>query len=415
MSFVTELVCDKCGATYPHDQPVLLCTRCSGLLDAGYNYPAIKQAINLDTLWRRKPSVWRWREFLPVADEAFQVDIGAGGSPLIRCPRLAEWVGVANLLVKYEGMQPTGSLKDRSFAVAVGKAAELGVRGAITYSSGNAGASLAAHAGSIGMNGLLLVNAWADPAKLDMLRAFGLPVILLHWSQFSAVEELMLHAIQDLKLFAFVNFQNPWRHEGSKTCAYEIWWDLEQRIPDHEIHPIGTGGGIFGAWKGYRELVEVGLSERIPQLHGTQPAACQSLVSAFRQGRHAATAEGDPHATIAEAIANDIPLDAGRRPLRAMYETGGSAVPVTDAEMLDGIRRLGQAGIYAEPAGATTIWAAKHLAEAGTIRPHETVVCVVTASGLKQPVMSESVDYAPFQEIGAIPEALDRIVALYRI
>ena len=415
MSYVTELVCDKCGATYPHDRPVLLCTRCSGLLDARYNYPAIKQALNVDMLRRRKSSVWRWREFLPVEDELFQVDIGAGGSPLINCPSLAEWVGVTGLFVKYEGMQPTGSLKDRSFAVAVGKAAELGVRGAITYSSGNAGASLAAHASHIGMNGLILVNAWADQAKLDMLRAYGLPVILLNWSQFGAVEALMLHAIQDLKLFAFVNFQNPWRHEGSKTCAYEIWWDLEQSIPDHEIHPIGTGGGIFGAWKGYRELVEVGLSERIPRLHGTQPAACQSLVTAFKHGWDAAKAEGDPRATIAEAIANDLPLDAGRRPLHAMYETGGSAVAVPDAEMLDGIRRLGHAGIYAEPAGATTIWAAKQLAETGTIRPHETVVCVVTASGLKQPVMSEKAGDVPFQEIEATPDALDRIVALHRI
>jgi threonine synthase len=165
MPFATELVCDSCGVTFSTDQPILLCGRCGGLLDAHYDYAAIKSALRLDDILRRRPTVWRWREFLPVREEHHQVDIGAGGSPLIPCPHLAEWVGAARLYVKYDGMQPTASLKDRSFAVAVSKAAELGVRDVITYSSGNAAASLAAHVGRAGMKGLILVNAWTEDVK----------------------------------------------------------------------------------------------------------------------------------------------------------------------------------------------------------------------------------------------------------
>ena len=196
MTFCTELVCDSCGAAFSTDQPILLCRQCGGLLDAHYDYAAIKSALRLDDILQRRPTVWRWREFLPVRDARHHVDIGAGGSPLIPCPRLAEWVGAAWLHVKYDGMQPTASLKDRSFAVAVSKATELSVRDVITYSSGNAAASLAAHTSRAGMRGLILVNAWAEDVKLLFLSSFSLPVVRLNWSSFQEVEALMAH---DLK------------------------------------------------------------------------------------------------------------------------------------------------------------------------------------------------------------------------
>src|SRR5215831_3252725 len=141
MTHVIALRCDRCSARWPPDQPILLCPECDGLLDAEYDREAIGRHIPrdaaLELFQARRPGVWRWREFLPVSDERFFVDIGAGASPLIECPQLSDWIG-ARVFVKYEGQQPTGSLKDRSFAIAVAKAAESGVRGCITYSSGNA-------------------------------------------------------------------------------------------------------------------------------------------------------------------------------------------------------------------------------------------------------------------------------------
>jgi len=381
------------------------------VLDAEYDREAMARDVSLERICARQPGVWRWRELLPVADERRFVDIGAGASPLIECRQLSTWIG-ARVFVKYEGQQPTGSLKDRSFAVAVAKAAESGVRGCITYSSGNAAASLAAHANHIGLRGLILVNAWADRAKLAALHAFGMPMVLLDWSDFRQVEDLMVYAVRELGLFSFVNFHNPWRHEGYKTYAYENWLDLGRRAPDHQIHPIGTGGGIFGSWKGYRDLLALGWTAAAPRHHGTQPAACASLVTAYRNGAEEAHSEGDPSATIAEAIANNVPLDGGRRPLRVMRESGGQALAVTDDEMRDGIRRLGQEGIFAEPAGASTVWAAKRLAESGAILPQETVVLLVTASGLKQ---AEALPVPVLPRINASASDLKRIVNQWMI
>jgi threonine synthase len=381
------------------------------VLDAEYDRDAMVRDVSLERICARRPGVWRWRELLPVADERRFVDIGAGASPLIECPQLSTWIG-ARVFVKYEGQQPTGSLKDRSFAVAVAKAAEFGVRGYITYSSGNAAASLAAHANHIGLRGLILVNAWADRAKLAALHAFGIPVVLLDWSDFRQVEDLMFYAVRQLGLFGFVNFQNPWRHEGYKTYAYENWLDLGHRAPDHQIHPIGTGGGIFGSWKGYQDLLALGWTAAAPHHHGTQPAACASVVTAYRNGADEAHSEGDPSATIAEAIANNVPLDGGRRPLRVMRESGGQAVAVTDDEMRDGIRRLGQEGIFAEPAGASTVWAAKRLAESGAILSHETVVPLVTASGFKQ---TEALPLPELPRMNANTSDLERIVKQWMI
>jgi threonine synthase len=411
MTHVIDLRCDRCSTRWPHDKPILLCPDCNGVLDAEYTRDTMARDVSLERILARRPGVWRWREFLPVAAEGSFVDIGAGASPLIECPRLSWWIK-ARVFVKYEGQQPTGSLKDRSFAVAVSKARELGVRGCITYSSGNAAASLAAHANHIGMRGLILVNAWADPAKLAALQAFGMPVVLLDWTDFRQVEDMMTHAVSQLGLFGFVNFHNPWRHEGYKTYAYENWLDLDRRSPDHHIHPIGTGGAIFGSWKGYQDLLALGWIHAAPRHHGTQPAACASVVTAYRNGADEAHSEGDPSLTIAEAIANNVPLDGGRRPLRVMRESGGQAVAVTDEEMRDGIHRLAQEGIFAEPAGASTVWAAKRLAEGGAIRPFETVVLFVTATGLKQP---EALPLPQLPRIHATRDGLEKIVEQWTI
>jgi threonine synthase len=380
------------------------------VLDPAYDLDALRASVSLESILSRRPGVWRWREFLPVADESCRINIGAGASPLVECPKLSRWIG-ARVYVKYEGQQPTGSLKDRSFAVAVSKAVELGIRGAISYSSGNAAAALGAHASRVGMRGLVLVNAWAEPVKLAAIQALGMQIVLLDWSDFREVETLMIEAARRFNLFSFVNFQNPWRHDGYKTYAFENWVDLNFRTPDHQIHPIGTGGGIFGAWKGYRELAGIGWTQSIPRLHGVQPSACSSVVTAAEHGRAEAVAEGDPGATIAEAIANNVPLDAGRRPLRAMRETGGAAVRITDEEMRDGIRRLGEEGFFAEPAGASTVWAAKRLAERGVIQKGETVVLIVTAIGLKQPAAALP---ATFQRIRASIDELATVLDQWR-
>ncbi len=383
--FLLGLVCDDCGRVFTPGPALLTCPSCGGLLDAGYDLEAIRKSLDLNVLLRRKADVWRWKEFLPLADEADMVRIGSGGSPLIACRQLADWVGVRELWVKYEGMQPTASLKDRSFAVAVSTAKLLGVRQAITYSSGNAAISLAAHASHAGMAGLILVNAWADAAKLGVLNQFAWPIVKIDWTDFAEVESLLSRAVEELGLYSFVNFQNPWRHEAYQTYAFENWLDLGHRTPDHEIHPIGTGGGIFGSWKGWKALRSIGLVSRLPRMHGTQPAVAAAVATAFDAGRSAATPEGNPRDTIAEAIANNIPLGQGRRPLKVAYDSGGTIQAIPEPAIMPALYKLAEEGICAEPAGSTTVAAAKQMAERGIISSQDTVVCTVTASGYKQP------------------------------
>lgn len=406
------LQCDECGKTFMPDLQILTCPNCRGLLDSKYDLGEIAKTINLGKILERKADVWRWKEFLPIADITEVVKIGSGGSPLIACRKLAEWIGVKELWVKYEGMQPTASLKDRSFAVAVSTAKMLGVQRAITYSSGNAAVSLAAHASATDMTGFILVNAWADLAKLGVLNQFNWPVIKLNWTKFSEVEDMLNLAVTELGLYSFVNFLNPWRHEAYQTYAFENWLDIGRHTPDHEIHPIGTGGGIYGSWKGWNALQQIGFINKLPKMHGTQPALACAVVEAYEKGEKEAKPSGKPKETMAEAIANDIPIGKGKRPLKVVYESGGSLQAVSESSMLEAIYKLGSEGICAEPSGATSVAAGKQMVEKGIISRHETVVCTVTASGYKQPY---AVAAKPMPEIGPTITELKNLLSQYSL
>ena len=385
MSSILGLVCDDCQAEYSDRQAINACPRCGGLLEAMYDSDQLARQTDRQTIRQREHSVWRWKEFLPLRDDGYMLTLGEGGTPLHRCDRLAALVGVHALYVKNDTIGPTGSLKDRSFAVAVSKALELGVQRAITYTSGNAGGSFAAYCARAGLQALILVNEWTTEEKLAMMQVYGHPVIKLRWKSFAEVTSLLARINSDLQMYQFTNFFNPFRHEGMKTYAYEVSEALGWRAPDRMVHPIGTGGGIHGAWKGFKELSQLGWIERLPKMTGVQPEATPAIVRAFQEGKENAEPCGDVKATIAQSIAADAPLAGGRRALRAMRESGGTAEAVSDAEIREAIALLGREGIFAEPAGASSVAAAKKLAHRGKIGPEETVVCVVTGSGLKQP------------------------------
>ena len=383
--FATHLRCDDCTREFPLDQPLNTCPECGGLLDVQYDLQAIRRTFDPDAVLRRPPTVWRWKEFLPIADEGHIVTLGEGCTPLHRCPGLAETLGVRECWVKDETQSPTGSLKDRTFTVAVSKAVEQGIRRVVTFTSGNAGASLAAYAAKAGLQALILVNEWATAEKLAMLQIYGHPVVKLRWNSFAEVTGMMETAIRDLGMYQFVNFLNPFRHEGGKTYAYEISLDLGWQVPDRLIQPIGTGGGIYGAWKGYKELKAIGLVDRLPKMTGVQPEAAAPVCVAFQKGERVAGRHGDPRQTIAQSIAGDSVIQGGRRVLDALYDSGGYGETVSDQEIREGIVLLGHEGIFSEPAGGAVVAAAGKLVRKGIIDPDERIVLVVTGSGLKQP------------------------------
>jgi len=384
MTSAIEYVCDRCDARVRLGQPENLCRVCGGLLEIRYDLGQVPPDLRARAAATRAARMWRWRDLLPVGPAAEPVSLGEGDTPLLAAPGLGERLGLRRLWLKNDTLMPTGSFKDRGFSLAVTVATELGLRRAFTYSSGNAGASLAAYAARAGIDATVLVEYLASPVKVAAIRGYGARVVSLRFGS-SAEIFSALEAIEGKAPYSFVNFINPVRHEAMKTYAYEICEALDWRAPDVMLHPVGTGGGLYGAWKGFRELRELGWIDRLPRMIGVQPAACAPIVAAVERGDTIARPAGDPAATIAQSIAADAPIQQGERVLRAIRESGGTAVAVSDSQLTEAMRLLGREGILAEPSAAAPLAGLIECLRTAAVSPASEAVCVITGSGLKQP------------------------------
>ncbi|WP_353113955.1 pyridoxal-phosphate dependent enzyme [Microbacterium sp.] len=398
-------VCDDCAAEYPLHRPITLCPDCGGLLEVRYDLGLI--APGLPGRAREGRGMWRWRELLPLPLDVAPVSLGEGDTPLLEL----SMPGGASLLVKNDGLMPTGSFKDRGFALAVSFAAALGVDSGFTYSSGNAAGSFGAYCARAGIAATVFVEDLASELKIAAAAMAGADVRLLRFDS-SAEIFASLDALAREGRYSFVNFLNPVRHEAMKVYAYELCEALGWRAPDVVIHPVGTGGGLWGCWKGFLELRALGLIDRLPRMVGVQPAACAPIVEAMAAGRAACITVGDPAATIAQSIATDTMPYGGRRVLRALRDSGGRAYAVPEQGIEDAMRALGRAGISAEPSGAVAYAAAAAGLREGWIAPDETAVAVVTGTGLKQPAALISAAPAPggrleAADVGAWRRVLD--------
>lgn len=377
--------CDECGREFDIRLPLNTCPECGGLLEVRYDLERMKHDLTREMFQGRVSSMWRWREFYPLQHHENIVTLGEGGTPLIRSIHAARQLGLNRLYFKNDTLMPTGSFKDRGFSLAVSYAMEAGLTKGITYSSGNAGASFAAYASRAGMKALILVEYLANPVKKSMIGLYGANVATLYFDGMDQITEMLAQGEKRLGLYQFVNFLNPVRHEAMKSYAYEIAQELEWKAPDFMVHPVGTGGGIWGAYKGFCELSQLGWTEKIPKMVAVQPEATGPIVVAFNKGLHSARRHGDSTRTIAQSIAGDAPIQGGKRVLRAVYESGGFAQAVADDEILQAMRLLGQDGISAEPASAATLAAVARGVKEGRIGKDDSVVCVITGNGLKQP------------------------------
>jgi len=384
MTSAIEYVCDRCHARFGLGQPENLCRECGGLLEIRYDLSAVPPDLRAQAAAARAARMWRWRDLLPVGPAAEPVSLGEGDTPLLAASGLSQRLGLRRLWLKNDTLMPTGSFKDRGFSLAVTVAAELGLRRAFTYSSGNAGASLAAYAARAGIDATVLVEYLASPVKVAAIRGYGARVVSLRFGS-SAEIFSALEAIAGTAPYSFVNFINPVRHEAMKTYAYEICEALDWRVPDVMLHPVGTGGGLYGAWKGFRELRELGWTDRVPRMIGVQPASCAPIVAAVERGDALARPAGDPAATIAQSIAADAPIQQGERVLRAIRESGGTAVAVSDSQLTDAMRLLGREGILAEPSAAAPLAGLIECLRTAAVSAGSEAVCVITGSGLKQP------------------------------
>ncbi len=413
MNSAVCFVCDDCGAEIDLRQPVNLCPHCGGMLEVRYDPEKMKQSADVMRHYQRG-SIWRYRDFFPAVSDGHIVTLGEGGTPLVKSRWLGPSLGIENLYFKNDTLMPTGSFKDRGFSLAVSYASEIGVKRGLTYSSGNAGASFSAYSARAGFPGLVLVEYLASDTKKAMILLYGAKAAILEYENFDQISAMLDGAVQELGCYMFVNFINPVRHEAMKTYAYEIYGELG-RVPDYSFHPVGTGGGLWGTWKGYQELAAMGVTDKLPHMVGVQPSAVCWLKQAIDTGAQEGSLYGDSTKTIAQSISGNSPLHGGRRLLSAVRNSGGMAMAVTDEEILEAMRDLGREGIGAEPSSAAGVAAFKQAAKAGKIHSTDTAVCVITGTALKQPAIVQRATNMPQRRVRADVDALRTLLEEYKM
>jgi threonine synthase len=331
----------------------------------------------------RDRSIWRWFEFFPLQRRTSIVSLGEGDTPLIAARRLGERIGVANLYLKNDTVLPTGSLKDRSNSVGVSVGKDLGFTTASVISTGNAAASVAAYAAAAGMRSVVMVPKGTARSKVIQARVYGAAVIVVDGRFDDEVAALYRQAVAQFGWYDCLS-SNPYR-VGKKSYAYELVDQFDGAVPDWVIHPTAGGTGIVCMWQGFKEFLTLQWIERAPKLVAAQSEAAAPFVAAIAKGLgHVEPVIAAD--TIAESIQVGNPAALGWRALAALRESNGTAAAVSDGEILEAQALTARlAGIFAEPAAATSVAAAKKLRATGTIKADDVVVCNLTGHGLKQP------------------------------
>ncbi|MEA2641007.1 MAG: threonine synthase [Chloroflexota bacterium] len=381
MGFVKGLVCRECGAAYDLT-PLHVCELCFGPLEVAYDYAAIRASISREEIERGPKTVWRYRKLLPVGDQPI-VDIQVGCTPLLKAENLGRRLGLRNLYIKNDTVNPTFSFKDRPVTVASTMARGFGYDTIACASTGNLAASVAAHAAKAQMRCVVFFPSDLEPSKITNIAVYG-PTLVAIRGNYDDVNRLCAE-IGDREGWAFVNINlRPYYAEGSKTLAFEVAEQLGWRIPDTVIVPTASGAMFTKIARGFEELVEVGLlSGSCPRMGLAQAAGCSPIVTAHEA--NSMTIKPVKPSTIAKSLAIGNPAD-GYYCLKTIKETNGLAGSVTDDEIVAAMKLLAETeGVFGETAGGVSVGVLKKLAEAGLLDPDETIVVYVTGNGLKTP------------------------------
>jgi threonine synthase len=367
-----------CKAAFP-PLATYVCDKCLGPLEPVYDYASIK--LTRDDIARRPENIWRYRELLPITGEP-RTGFHSGFTPLVRCTRLAERLGLSELYVKDDSVNhPTLSYKDRVVAVAATRAVELGAEVLACASTGNLANSVAAHAARLGLECCVFIPDNLEGGKVLGSAIFG-PTILAIAGNYDDVNRLCTQ-VADRYGWGFVNINlRAYYAEGAKTLGFEIVEQLGWRFPQHVVSPVAGGTLLPRIARGFRELRQIGLVEgELPRIHAAQAAGCAPVVRALDAGLdHPEPVRPD---TIAKSIAIGNPAD-GYQVIQTVRATGGSGTAVSDSKIVSAIRLLAETeGIFTEPAGGTTLAGAIDLIERGVIGPDESVVVAVTGNGYK--------------------------------
>ncbi|MFF0466423.1 threonine synthase [Micromonospora zamorensis] len=383
--YLTHLDCPRCGKEHAAEVLQNLC-QCGSPLLARYDLPAVAKAVTPERFPLRPADLWRYRELLPVADPRHVTTLGEGWTPLLRTPAYGAEIGITDLMVKDEGLIPTGSFKARGAAVGVSRARELGVERIAMPTNGNAGSAWATYAARAGMGATIVMPLDAPSICRRECVAAGADLRLVDGLISDAgrrVAELI--AASNGSIFDAGTLREPYRLEGKKTMGYEIVEQLGWQAPDVIIYPTGGGVGLIGIHKALHELRELGwIGDKLPRLVAVQSTGCAPIVRAFAAGEDRAQPWVDAH-TVAFGITVPTPL-GDELILAALRESSGTAVAVDDAEILADLRDFAaREGLLLCPEGAACLTAARHLRAGGWIRAGERVVVLNTGAGLKYP------------------------------
>jgi len=382
MGKVRALVCPKCQHQQSATDRLFLCPECRIPLDVQVDLAPLSADFQAKLLRRQDSSIWKWHEFLPIEDLSCVVSLGEGSTPLVQTEALAKATGLDRLYIKNDGMLPTGSLKDRSNTVGISRAKEIGAETAAVVSTGNAAASVAAYAAAAGMRAVVMVPAGTSPQKVAQAVVYGAQVISVE-GDFDRVAGIYRDALEEFGWYDCLS-SNPYRLEGKKSYAFEVWEQLDGEVPDWMCHCTAGGSGVTAAAKGFRELKGLGWVETLPRMVAAQAAACAPVVRAFEAGAEEVSAM-EAGETIAESIRVGKPSAIATRCLQEVKSSGGAAVAVSDEELLAAQRLLARTcGVFGEPGGVASVAAALKLKAEGKIGADDLVVCTVSGHGLKQ-------------------------------
>ena len=404
-SLARDLTCIDCGAVHSLGYR-LECEKCRGLLELRYD---------LEPLRRQGPAIltggglWRYAPVLPISDPAHRVTLGEGGTPLLDCPRLAKTLGVRKLAVKFEGANPTGTVKDRSSTTGVAAALQFGFRATSVVSSGNAGSSIAAYSARAGLRSLIFAYERASAPKLLHMAATTADLVLYK----GVYDDLITHwdrLVESRLFFDCGASRNAYKHEGKKTIGYEIAEQSGWQPADVVVAPVAVGETFIAAARGFREMHDAGWIARVPRMVAAQATRANAIARAFRSG--GAIQPLKIGYTVAEGLAAGNPGRKGEWVLRLLREGGGAAGDAEDEQILEAQRMLARTeGVWAGPTGVATLAVLSRMLAAKELDPAQSYCVIVSETGLKTEAAPPSrsataFDYASLEQL--VTERLGR-------
>jgi len=383
-SALSYLECSACQKRWEANELHTLCRACNKVLLARYDLARAKETLTKESLVQRPRGMWRWRELLPVRDEHHIVTLGEGDTPLLPAPRLGSPFGCKRLFIKDEGLNPTGSFKARGISAAVSRAIELGVREMAIPTAGNAGSALAAYGARAGLTTHLFMPEDTPELNKKEGAIYGAQVTLVR-GLINDCGALVRDRAPKKGWFDVSTLKEPYRAEGKKTMGLELAEQFGWDVPDVIIYPTGGGTGIIGIWKAFEELEQMGfIGPKRPRMISVQAAGCAPIVRAFLHGLDHA-----PPWQNAWTLASGLRVPgavADYLILSVIRKSAGTALTVTDDEILEAMREIGaREGVFAAPEGAATWAAAKRLLMDKVIHRDERIVLMNTGTGLKYP------------------------------